>query len=649
MSGAATGDHTGLLKRLAVSIGLAKPPRTAPKSSMASGLDTKISQSLEQVLGWLATDSAKRILVSGDRPFFDAVTAKAQGQGLRLGTVWTSCLVGELQQGAATPDQVDFAAFDAVVCGGSQAGLSFRHAVARMAELDPARPIHWVGTDWEFCGGTLPVPSEADDAEALLFNHFQQFFGIKDPLLYRIEIYHGAERKHFTRILQPNESLVIRLSDFFPRRTEAACIAVFVSHPILTRGRHYRLRVCADVFWRDSFTTLHSAHEFKRSPGHKFEFRTPQESVRAGGIVLTIPNYTRDLGEDRTVTVVGGSGVRSFTRKPDSYLEAVKLARNDGAEPFFGWKYRGYGGSFWYSFEEQQALRDGHRGSLSANHHVSVPVAERTDWSAGADELAELARLRDAGFMVEPYPVPLAAADDPLEYAVDFDASNPGLHHFRIFAFSGDGKLLGEFPYEHSGGLLSPAKLLPRLGGDKTLAAKLAIVTPDWQAIKTRRAGFKLLTQFVVENRRTGDRDVTEFQNCWRNCGVIVPGMATFAGPGAVVFGRTNLFARARAGGGYRTALLSVNGSGSLDYKRSAAVEVTVYNAHGRAEIAGFAMPPFGWRLDWIDALIPDVGAHLGSTGNGALLVTSKNADLNCQIVTVSDKGAVSLQHMWGY
>jgi hypothetical protein len=56
-----------------------------------------------------------------------------------------------------------------------------------------------------------------------------------------------------------------------------------------------------------------------------------------------------------------------------------------------------------------------------------------------------------------------------------------------------------------------------------------------------------------------------------------------------------------------------------------------------------------GWRLDWIDALIPDVGAHLGSTCSGALLVTSKNADLNCQIVTVSDKGAVSLQHMWGY
>jgi hypothetical protein len=507
--------------------------------------------------------------------------------------------------------------------------------------------VHWVGSDWEFCGGTLPIPSEAEDAEALLFNHFQHYFGIKDPLLYRIEIYHGAERKAFTRILQPNESLVIRLSDFFPKRSEAACIAAFVAHPILTRGRHYRLRVCADIFWRDSFTTLHSAHEFGRSPSHKFEFRAAKETVRTGDIVLTIPNYERNLGEDRGIIVVGGNGTTSVTRRPEAYIEEVKLTRNGGAEPFFGWKYRGYGGSFWYGFEGPQALSNGHKGSLSANHHVSVPIAERTDWSAGPEELAELARLRAAGFMVEPFPVPIADASDEVQYAIDFDGSNPGLKHFRIFAFAGDGKFLGEHGYEQAGlGLFRPAEILKRLGVE---GAKLAIVTPDWQAIKVRRAGYKLLSQLIVENRRTGDRDVTEFQNCWRNVGVIVPGMASFAGPAGPVFGRTNLFARTRHGGGYRTALLIVNGSGSLDYKREGTAEVTVFNTAGRAKTTGFSLPPFGWRLAWIDEVIPDLAAHLGSAGNGALLVGSKNADMNCQIVTVSDKGAVSLQHMWGY
>lgn len=645
MGGVETGGNIGLMRRLAVGIGLAKPPKQA-KSGVPAGADTKISQSLDEALGWLARDSARRVLVSGDRAFFDAVTARAGG----LATAWTSCLVDDLRQGAANPDEVDFAGFDAVLCGGREAGLSFRHAVSRMGEVDPARAVHWVGTDWEFCGGTLPVPSEADDAEALLFNHFQHYFGIKDPLLFRVEVYHGAERKHFTRILQPNESIVVRLSDHFPTRSKAACIAAFVAHPVLTRGRHYRLRACADVFWRDSFTTLHSAHEFKRSPSHKFEFRASKEVVRAGDIVLTIPNYARDLGEDRMVTAFGGAAVESVPRAPEDYVDEVKLARNGGAEPFFGWKYRGYGGSFWYAFEGQQALTDGHRGSLAANHHASVPVEDRTDWQAAPEELAELARLREAGYMVEPLPVPVVPESDEIQYGIDYDSSNPPFDRFRFFLFSGSGAFLGERGFEKKErGPFFPAAVL-RTWNDPALSeTRLAIVTPDWQAIKIRRKGFKLQADFIVQNRRTGDRDMTEFQNCWRNCGVIVPGMASFAGPGAAVFGRTNLFGRVRNAGGYRTALLVANGSGNIHYKRSASVDVTVTSPAGAAKTAALTLPPFGWSLVWLDELVPDLERHLGPSGMGALLVGSKAADLNCQIVTVSSRGAVSLQHLWGY
>ena len=108
---------------------------------------------------------------------------------------------------------------------------------------------------------------------------------------------------------------------------DTVCIAAFVAHPILTRGRHYRLRVCADIFWRDSFTTLHSAHEFKRSPSHKFEFRAAKAGIRAGDIVLTVPNYERNLGEDRAIEVIGGNGVATVLRKPEAYVEEVRLTQ----------------------------------------------------------------------------------------------------------------------------------------------------------------------------------------------------------------------------------------------------------------------------------------------------------------------------------
>jgi hypothetical protein len=645
MTGEASGGKAGLLKRLAVGIGLAKPPKKA-KAGLPGGAETKISQTLDQALAKLAGDSAKRILVSGDRIFFDAVTAQGGG----LATVWTSCLVEDVQHGAANPDQVDFGAFDAVLCGGSQAALSFRHAVSRMAEVDPTRPVHWVGTDWEFCGGTLPVPSEAEDAEALLFNHFQHYFGIKDPLLYRIEIYHGAERKHFTRILLPNESIVLRLSDHFPMRDKAACFAVFVAHPILTRGRHYRLRTCADIFWRDSFTTLHSAHEFGRSPNHKFEFRAAKDLVRAGEVVLTIPNYAHDLGEARAVTVVDGSGTREIARDPQRYLDEVKLARNGGAGDFFGWKYRGYGGSFWFSLEGQQACRNGHRGSLSANHHVSVPIEDQAHFAATPEELENFAALRQAGFMVEPYPVPIVPESDALQFGLEFDSANPRFNQFRIFLFSGDGRFLDEIPYKKmEPGPFWPGAIVRQWDDPRRDTVRLAVVQPDWQAIKFRRKGLKLMADLVVENRHTGDRDVTEFQNCWRNTGVMVPGMASFAGPGSVVFGRSNLFARVRTGRGFRTALLAVNGSGKIDYRRKAEVDVTVVNSKGVARTGSFTLPPFGWKLVWIDELLADLDAHLGGAEVGTLLVGAPTADLNCQVVTTSAQGAVSLQHMWGY
>jgi hypothetical protein len=647
MSRTPTGDNLGLLKRLAVRVGLAKPPKSKQaKSSLESGGDTKVNQNLDQALGRLAEGLAQRVLVSGDRAFFDQARVKAPS----LAITWTSCLVEELAQGAANPDQVDFTHFDAVLCGGGQAALSYRHAVARMAEVDPTRPVHWVGVDWEFCGGTLPVPSEADDAEALLFNHFQQFFGIKDPLLYRIELYHGAERKHFTRILQPNESIVIRLSDYFPVRIKPACIATFVTHPILTRGRHFRLRTCADVFWRESFTTLHSAHEFNRSPSRAFEFRAAKEIVRSGEIVLTVPNYARDLGADRALTALSGEQVQTVERNPAAYLEQVKLARNGGTDPFFGWKYRGYGGSFWYSFEGRQATLNGHTGSLSANHHASVPVDDLVGWSAAPEELAELAHLREAGFMVEPGPVPVVPESDELQYGINFDSSNPPFDRFRFFMFSGSGAFLGERGFEKKErGPFFPSAIL-RAWNDPALAqTRLVVVTPDWQAIKIRQKGFKLQRDLIIENRRTGDRDITELQNCWRNCGVMVPGMATFGGPAGTVYGRTNLFGRVRASGGYRTALLVTNGSGTVLYARHAAVQVTAQNNSGAAKSGSFDLPPFGWRLAWLDELIPDLESHLGASGVGAMLVGSRNADLNCQVVTVSPRGAVAVQHLWGY
>jgi hypothetical protein len=105
---------------------------------------------------------------------------------------------------------------------------------------------------------------------------------------------------------------------------------------------------------------------------------------------------------------------------------------------------------------------------------------------------------------------------------------------------------------------------------------------------------------------------------------------------------------RARCDRGLRTGVMVVNASGRLGYRRPADVGITVLDNAGRPLTTEFKVPAFGWKLLWLDEVMP-LAAHLGESGNGAMLVKSSDADLNCQMVTTTPKGAVSLQHLWGY
>ena len=608
---------------------------------------SKVTHSLDQVALELKNLGVRRLLVQGDRAFFEQCQ-------LMLGTLaltWSSCDAREVLAGALNPDAADFGAVDAAICGGRQAGVCYRHAVAHMADADSSRPVFWVAEDWEFCGGTMPVPAEADDCEALIFNHFQQFFGIKDPLQFRIDIFHGDQAQHFYRILRANESLVLRLGDFVPKMEHAACIRIEVTHPTLTRGRHHRHRACADIFWRDSFTTLHSAHEFGMSPDYKFEYRMAQSALRSGEVVLTVPNYARELGADRTVRVSDGGQVQEIERNPNAFIEEVRVAKPVlPSTPFFSFAYSGYGGSFWYALETGEALRGGHKGSIAANHHQGVPIADRTsDWATD-EELGQFGVLRDAGYMLRPHALPLTHATHPLRFGYEFDAANPRFRDFLVHFFDASGRLLGVMPFEkQKAGPVFGDDLVAGWSDPAAPGAQLAVITPDWVKTRLPFKNLKKMANLYVEMRETGDRDATEYQDCWRNCGIFLDGAPHFAGPTGTVVGRTNLFGRATNRHGLRSAVLAINGSGWVGHAAPAELELTVRDLAGRPISARVEIGAFRWKLVWLDEVMPGLDAHLGGAGYGPLLVTSLIGDCNCQMVTVSAKGAVSLQHMWGY
>jgi hypothetical protein len=60
-------------------------------------------------------------------------------------------------------------------------------------------------------------------------------------------------------------------------------------------------------------------------------------------------------------------------------------------------------------------------------------------------------------------------------------------------------------------------------------------------------------------------------------------------------------------------------------------------------------LTPFTGQVVWLDELFHGMKKFLGAGGYGTILVTCADADVNCQILTCSTAGSVSLQHMWGY
>src|SRR5581483_7761822 len=214
---------------------------------------------------------AHRIGVFGGRDFAEIFAAQASD----IQQVWISTdFIKDAPAGARPLGAESLKGLDAIVVGGEDVATRFRLALRTVGALAPTVPVHWVADNWEFCAGTAAIPAEIDDLDALVFNHFEEFFGIKDALQFRFEVISEEGIRRSYKILGPSESLNLNLNTLAGgKRKGAVCLKVQIAHPYLTRGRHYRFRICGDVFWKDSFTIIHGSHQFFKNPNKVQEFR----------------------------------------------------------------------------------------------------------------------------------------------------------------------------------------------------------------------------------------------------------------------------------------------------------------------------------------------------------------------------------------
>ena len=619
-----------------------QPPAGPPGNAVQRPRVASIDHDLDTILSDLRRRGVRTGAIYGDAGFRQTLAEGAS----EVTWSWLSHRDTDILAGATRPSPDAIAESDVVVVGGADVKTAYINTLRLLDRGGSVKPVLWVGQNFEFCGSTIPIPAQVESADIYLFHHFADFFPVKDPLLVRVS---AKDRRHSDErlvLIRPQQTVRFSLDELLPERDGTAVVEVLTTHPALTGNRHPRWRVWADLFWRDSLTSLHGAHDY--GPDHLCEARIPLSECVSGSVVVTLPNYDHHLGNgDGALRLATGGEKRSVERDGTLPIEQIDVRRDADADekaPFLGYRYQGHGTSYWFAFEES---RDG-RPSLHGNHEVTVAQVEHRP-PLGPEQLHFLEEMERHKYLFWPHALPILDEKSELEFGFSFEWANPQVFDFRLVGFDGDGRSVGRADVAlRSRGYHWSDEIAAAFASSGSQRPALVLVSPDWRKMKVDPQQINAFGNLAIRNRVTGDRDITEFQSCWRNLGATIEGFPHWLHPSKGVVGRTNVVGHVRCARGLRTGILVVNGAGNLEHSARATVKVQLHSPSGAARVGEVELAPFTSRLLWVDEMFDGMQQFLGD-GYGTALVTCADADVNCQILTCSTTGSVSLQHLWGY
>lgn len=607
-----------------------------------------VSQSIEDIIQVIKKNNYSKLVIFSDSTFrTEFVTKFPDANNWK----WCSCFASDLVKGASQFLNVSgLESIDAVVVGGKEVKSTYVQSLSFLKRKSLNKPILWVGNDFEFGGSTIPVPSDIDDAEFYLYNHYENFFLSKDPLLVKTLIRDSESEIAKLQILAPNETLHLRLREILPQNKGPISVEFSTTHPVLTRRRHRRWRVWADLFWKGSITSLHGAHDY--GPSYKQNFLTQIPFHKSGKVVVTLPNYDLNMSElEKDVTIIQNDVRKIIRRNPALPLEEISIDANSqfsappNIEQAIKIQHFGYGENFLYFFEKANDFLK--KDNLMANHKASQFIDFQTAYWDDENQSHQLKSIQDLGFMLYPHALPVLPVESMFEYGFSFDSVNPPVTTFRIHCFDKNGRKITDFNFEKK--LSGPIFTSEIVKNTKIQDIHLLILEIDLVNTKIDPRKLIMTGDLVVRNKLSYDSDFTEYQSCWRNVGILFKDFPHWIHPSKNLLNRSNLVGRTLNNNQYKTSLLLVNASGNLSYCTVAKVTISVYSLEGRSRATEVTIPAFTFQNIELDKLFSDLQSFLGPTGRGSVHILCSNADLNAQIMTEGLNDSVSLQHLWGY
>ena len=140
----------------------------------------------------------------------------------------------------------------------------------------------------------------------------------------------------------------------------------------------------------------------------------------------------------------------------------------------------------------------------------------------------------------------------------------------------------------------------------------VVLVSQDWMgmSLDQKKNGISQIVDLALRHRESGDYDITEFQDSWRNLGMLIETMPHWIHNH--LLGGTNLYARALSKDGWRAGVLLANGSGNLRHNVEVDYVVKLFGRDGRPHEADGHIKPFMHQLLWLDEMFPNLPDLLG-------------------------------------
>jgi hypothetical protein len=481
-----------------------------------------------------------------------------------------------------------------------------------------------------------------NDAHIYLFNHYEDFFLVKDPLQVTVLIKCSNRLYEKCYLVGPGETIKFSINDLMPSRKSDCVVEVSTTHPLLTRGRHLRWRLWADIYLGNSIASSHGAHDFGGSHFNTAYFS--KNIINNGLMIFTIPNYKKNLTDIESTLLLVDDGLEiEKKRNSQKILDKVTFNATD-SEGYAGIEYFGSGDSFIYSVGVNSKTE---AKLLMLNHgagQLSKPV---TPIKLKDPNRVLLERMKEDEFLVHPHAIPVFSEKSELEFGFSFDGCNPPIKNFIAHCFYKDGKKSESFEYFKDGiGYRFIGDITKGRGETKNL--NLIVLEPNFIKENIDPVGFSMIGDLAIRNRMSEDMDYTEFQSCWRNLGHQFRDFPHWLHSSKLVNGTANLVGRVLVGNANRTGLALVNGSGNMNYKITASCQIKVFNSMGLSIHRTVVLKPFESITAWFDDLFLNLDDFLIG-GYGSCIISSMDADLNAQIYTENMGDNISLQHLWGY